>query len=177
MKRPGAMMIAIAAMMIAVTTVFTLMIRVPVPATQGYINFSDVAIYFASAAFGPWVGLVAGGLGAALADILGGYAQFAPLTFLAHGLQGLVAGALARRSVRPAVLIVAWLAGTLVMVGAYFLGEGLVLTGWGPAIIEAPFNLLQNVVGGLIGIPLYFAVRKAYPPVARLGRGPTWREE
>src|SRR5512143_1944215 len=101
MKKPGAMMIAIAAIMIAVTTVFTLLIRVPVPATQGYINFSDVAIYFAAATFGPWVGLVAGGLGAALADLLGGYAQFAPLTLLAHGLQGLLAGALVRRG-KPA---------------------------------------------------------------------------
>jgi len=177
MKKPGAMMIAIAAIMIAVTTVFTLLIRVPVPATQGYINFSDVAIYFAAATFGPWVGLVAGGLGTALADVLGGYAQFAPLTLLAHGVQGLLAGALARRSAKPAVLLVAWLAGTAAMVGLYLLGEGLVLTGWGPALVEAPFNLLQNVVGGLVGIPLYYAVRKAYPPVMRLGRGQTWREE
>jgi uncharacterized membrane protein len=175
MKRPGAMTIAIAAIMIAVTTVFTLLIRVPIPATQGYINFSDVAIYFAAATFGPWVGLVAGGLGTALADVLGGYAQFAPLTLLAHGLQGLVAGALARRA-SPRVLILAWLAGTVVMAGLYLLGEGLVLTGWGPAVVEAPFNLLQNVVGALVGIPLFYAVRKAYPPVTRLGHGDAWRE-
>jgi uncharacterized membrane protein len=176
MKKPGAMMIAIAAMMIAVTAVFTLLIRIPVPATQGYINFSDVAVYFAAATFGPWVGLVAGGLGAALADVLGGYAQFAPLTLLAHGLQGLLAGLMARNA-RPSTLILAWLAGTVAMVGMYLLGEGFVLTGWGPALVEAPFNLLQNVVGGLVGIPLYYAVRKAYPPVTRLGRGETWREE
>jgi len=180
-------MIAITAIMIAVTAVFTLLIRVPIPATQGYINFSDVAIYFAATAFGPWIGMVAGGVGTALADVLGGYAQFAPLTLLAHGLQGLVVGALVRRA-RPLNLVLAWLAGMATMVGLYLLGEGLVLTGWGPALMEAPFNLLQNVVGGLVGIPLFHAVRKAYPPVTRLGglsrgeqdmgreHGESWRE-
>ena len=57
--------------MIAVTTVFTTAVRIPIPATQGYVNFSDVAIFFVALAFGPWVGLIAGGLGTAIADIAG----------------------------------------------------------------------------------------------------------
>ena len=175
MKKSSALLIAITAIMIAVTAVFTLLVRVPIPATQGYFNFSDVAIYFAAYAFGPWVGLVAGGVGAALADVVGGYAQWAPLTFLAHGLEGLVAGALARRKGLPG-LIVAWLAGALVMITIYFVGEFWVY-GMGPAAwAEVPVNLLQNVVGGAVGIPLYYAVRKAYPPIVRLAQGAEWQE-
>lgn len=170
------MAIAVVALMIAVTTVFTLAIRVPVPATNGYINLSDVAIYFAAFAFGPWVGLIAGGVGAALADLLGGYAQFAILTLLAHGLEGLVAGWLARGR-GPKGMALAWLAGTVAMCGLYFLGEGLVLTGWGPAATELPFNVFQNAVGGIVGIPLFFAVRQAYPPLTRMFAGKAWREE
>lgn len=52
--------IAIAGVMIALVAVFTLFVRVPIG--TGYFNFSDVAIYFASFAFGPWIGLVAGDL-------------------------------------------------------------------------------------------------------------------
>ena len=176
MRRLNATVVAIVAVMIAVTTVFTISIRIPVVATQGYVNFSDVAVYFAGFAFGPWVGLVAGGIGAALADIIGGYAQFSALTFLAHGLEGLLAGYFGRRKGLNGMLL-GWALGTIAMVAIYFLGEGLVLVGWGPAIAEAPFNLLQNVVGAIVGIPLVYAVRRAYPPIAQIGLGKTWKEE
>lgn len=176
MKQSSALRIAIAAIMIAVTAVFTMLVRVPIPATQGYFNFSSVAINFAAFAFGPWIGLISGGLGTAIADLMGGYPQWAMLTFLAHGLEGLVAGALGRGRALPG-LVLAWLIGGLTMVGIYFVGEGLVLTGWGPAVAELPMNLLQSAAGAVIGIPLFYAVRRAYPPVTRLGQRPTWREE
>ncbi|MHB1355444.1 MAG: ECF transporter S component [Anaerolineae bacterium] len=159
---------ALTAMMIAVTTVFTLLVRIPIPATQGYINFSDVATFFSGFTFGPLVGGIAGGVGAAIADLIGGYAQFAPLTLLAHGLQGVLAGLIGRKGTWLA-LGLGWLAGTIAMVGVYLLGEGLVLTTWPNALAEAPFNLIQNLAGGLIGIPLYFAVRRAYPAILQFG--------
>ncbi|MFO7696579.1 MAG: ECF transporter S component [Anaerolineae bacterium] len=176
-SRFGASCVALAAVMIAVTTVFTILIRVPIPATQGYFNFSDVAIVFASLAFGPWVGLVAGGVGTALADLVGGYAQWAPLSFLAHGLEGLVIGMLVRRRTLPHMLL-GWAAGSVVMIGLYYLGSALVLVGdWVVPLAEMPINLLQAAVGALVGIPLYYAVRRAYPPVEQMGRPVTWTEE
>jgi uncharacterized membrane protein len=167
--------IALTAVLIALTTVFTLLVRVPTPA-RGYVNLSDVAITFTSIAFGPWIGLAAGGIGAALADLLGGYAAFAPLTFIAHGLEGLVIGMIAFRQRSLPNMIAAWLVGSVIMVGCYFVGEGLFYTGWPPAIAEAPLNAFQAVVGGLVGIPLYLAVRAAYPPIERLGKRQTWTE-
>jgi energy-coupling factor transport system substrate-specific component len=168
-------MIAVVAVMIAITALFTVAIRVPIPATGGYVNFSDVAIYLTSFAFGPWVGFAAGGIGTALADVYGGYVQFAPLTFLAHGLEGLAAGLVARGRSKW-WMIAGWALGTVVMLAVYFLGEGLVLTGWGPAVGELPFNLLQNIVGGLVGIPLVLALRRAYPPIGQIGRRRQWQE-
>jgi len=176
MSKSRASFIALAAILIALTTVFTLVIRVPITATGGYLNFSDAVIYFASFTFGPWIGLIAGGIGTGLADLLGGFAAFAPLSLLAHGLEGLVAGAIAQEKT-PLRLILGWLAGTIVMVGIYFLGEGLFYgIGWGAALAEVPWNLLQNLVGGLVGIPLFYAVRKAYPPITRMGQPSEWRE-
>ena len=169
--------IAVLAVMIAVVTVFTLAVRVPIPATQGYINFSDVAIYFAAFAFGPWVGFIAGGVGAGLADVMGGYASFALLTFFAHGLEGLVAGYLGGRTNSLPRLLLGWAAGTIVMVAIYFLGEAFIM-GLGPAAAaaEIPANIIQNVAGAVIGIPLVYAVRKAYPPINQIGFGKTWKE-
>ncbi|MGI6379937.1 MAG: ECF transporter S component [Anaerolineae bacterium] len=165
MKKLEVRTIALAAVLIALTTVFTLFVRVPVPATQGYVNFSDVATYFSGFAFGPALGFVAGGIGAGLADLLGGYAQFAPITLLAHGLQGLLAGIIGRKATMPALLL-GWAAGAVAMIGVYFVGE-IPLLGIGPALAEIVPNVFQTLAGGVVGIPLYLAVRRAYPPIAR----------
>lgn len=168
-------MIALAAVMIALTAVFTLLVRIPTPA-RGYVNLSDTAITFAALAFGPWVGAVAGGIGTALADVLGGFAPFAPLSLVAHGLEGLLIGLLGRGRRNPVGMIGAWAVGGLVMVATYLLGEGLFYTGWPPALAEAPMNALQAAVGALVGIPLVIAVRRAYPPIERLGHRQNWTE-
>lgn len=163
--------IALTAITIALVAVVTRFLIFPVG--QGYFNFSDTAVYFVAFTFGPWIGFLAGGIGAALADLSAGYAAFAPLTFLAHGLQGLVAGWLARhgRGTPTQRMAVAWLGGTLTMAGLYFLGEYFgARVGWGgpaQAVTELPFNLLQNVAGGLVAVPLSLLVRRAYPPLAR----------
>jgi energy-coupling factor transport system substrate-specific component len=175
-RRLGAKDIALMAVMIAVTTVFTLAIRVPIMA-QEYLNFSDVAIVFASLAFGPWVGLVAGGVGTALADLVGGYAQWAPLSFLAHGVEGLAIGWLVRRRTLPHMLF-GWAVGSLVMVAVYYIGNALFISNdWRLPLPAVLLNLGQAVAGALVGIPLYFAVRRAYPPVEQMGRPVSWTEE
>jgi uncharacterized membrane protein len=76
-------------------------------------------------------------------------------------------------------MLIGWLAGTVVMVGLYFVGEASVPAMWGglpQALTEWPFNVLQNVAGGIVGIPLVLAVRRAYPPITRMGLGTTWKE-
>lgn len=171
-KGVDARTVAVTAIMIAVVAVFTLAIRVPFAPTRGYFNFSDVAVFFAAFAFGPWIGLIAGGVGAGLADIIGGYAQFALLTFFAHGLEGLVAGYVGRGQGWPRMLL-GWALGAIIMLGLYFVGEAFVFgMGIGPALGEAlTINIPQVVAGAIVGIPLVLAVRRAYPPISRIGPG------
>ena len=173
----SAALIALTAVMIAVTAVFTLLVRVPIPATQGYFNFSSVAITFAGLAFGPWVGLIAGGLGTGLADVVGGYAQWAGISFFAHGLYGLLVGYFGRRRTASGILL-GWVLGSLVMVGIYYLGAAAILIGdWAVPLVEVPINLVQAAAGAIVGIPLFYAVRRAYPMLDQIGRRATWTEE
>jgi uncharacterized membrane protein len=167
--------LVITAVMIAVVAVFTMYIRVPIPASGGYFNLSDVAIFFTAFLFGPLPALLAGGVGAALADVLGGFPEFAWLSLIAHGLEGLLAGLLVARGGWPRTLL-GWAAGSAAMVLGYFLGEWLVMLGIGPALGELPVNVLQVVVGGVVGTVLVTAVRTAYPPITEIGRSRTWRE-
>ena len=156
------------ALMIALVAVVTRFLVVPVG--TGFFNFSDTAVYLTAFLLGPIPGFLAGGIGAALADISVGFGAFAPLTLLAHGLQGLVAGYLAREGTMRSRVLGA-LAGTAVMVGIYFTGEYFgARMGWGgpgQALTEWPFNLLQNIGGAVVAIPLSEIIRRAYPPLAR----------
>ena len=173
--------IATLAILIAVTALFTYVVRIPVAPTRGYINFGDVAIFFTAILFGPLTAFITGGVGTALADLLAGYAQWAPFSFLAHGLQGLGIGLIikAARKMRRSSsqeqdelpqkpgfvsLLIAFVVGTLIMGGIYFLTGGI-LVGFAAAAAEIPGNILQNLVGILIGTPLALAVWKAYPPI------------
>jgi energy-coupling factor transport system substrate-specific component len=130
----------------------------------GYIHLGDIAVYFTAFAFGPWAGLFAGGVGTGLADVLSGYASFAPLSFVVHGVQGFVAGWLTRGRPTAARLIAAVIAGGVIVILGYFAGESLIPAFGGPAwaITEVPWNGVQELVGAL-GIALYVAVARAYP--------------
>ncbi|MBA7571223.1 hypothetical protein ES708_12982 [subsurface metagenome] len=123
-----------------------------------------MAIFFTALTIGPFTALLAGGLGTALADIISGYAQWAPISFVVHGLQGLVIGLLARRG-GVLYLGMGAAAGTVTMCTGYLLA-GWLMVGLGAALAEVPINLLQNLAGIIGGVSLHLAVKKAYPPIA-----------
>jgi uncharacterized membrane protein len=81
-------------MMTALVSIATYAIQLYIPATGGYFNIGEVFIYIAAIIFGPIIGGVSGGLGAALADFLGPYAIFGPGTLVIKFLEGFVIGLL-----------------------------------------------------------------------------------
>ena len=56
-------------------------IHIPVPSmTNGYVNLGDCFVLLAGFCLGPVYGGLAGGIGSALTDLLGGYFLYAPAT-------------------------------------------------------------------------------------------------
>lgn len=168
--------IAVAAVSIALVFVFVRAIQVPIPATGGYTHAGAIAEIFVALAFGPVIGAVAAGVGAALADLTSGFGSFAPLTLLAHGALGLIAGALGWRKGWGG-MILGWVVGGLALVALYFLGE---ITAYGFAVegaaAEAPINLFQ--VGlGFVGLLLLQAVKRAYPQIELMAGQTGFKEE
>lgn len=152
--------VALCGIMAALVCVTTLLIQVPVPPTRGYINVGDAMIMVAALSFGPIVGGFAGGVGSALADILGGWVHWAPFTLIIKGVEGVIAGFIARRGGSGIhTLLIAWIIGCGEMVLGYFTVESI-LYGVGPALVEVPGNTFQMIVGGVVGIPVSLAVRR-----------------
>jgi uncharacterized membrane protein len=134
-----------------------------------------VVITFSAFLFGPWVGAIAGGLGTAIADLIGGYAQWAPLSFIIHGVQGMLIALIARTGMKAKVpgdaklimMFAGGLIGMVVMTGGYYVAGGI-LYGFEAALVEIPLNLMQSGVGVVLGMAVSRAVLKAYPPVRSL---------
>jgi uncharacterized membrane protein len=157
------------AIMTAIVFVLTRVIQVPTPVV-GYIHLGEVGIFFSAFAFGPLVAAVAGGVGTALSDWTSPYAQWTIYSLIIHGSQGFLAGWLARRLPGMWGSVAAAVAGGVVVIVGYLLA-GTRLVGFGAALAEIPLNLVQVTVGAIVAIPLYAAVRRAYPPILRFRDG------
>lgn len=144
---------------IALVAVMTMLVQVPVPQTRGYINLGDTMILVLALLFGWKVGLVAGGFGSALADILGGYAYWAPFTLVIKGIEGLVVGAFASSEKKWGTRVFFCILGSLWMVGGYFLVETF-LYGRGAALAELPGNFLQAAASVVIAPLLTYLVSR-----------------
>ncbi len=160
--------LALTGVMTAVIFAMTRYVQVPTP-IGGYVHLGDASVLFTGFAFGPVVGAVASGLGTALSDITSPYAQWAPFTLVIHGLMGFVAGYLVRGEGQLWRLVLAAMVSGLVLVVGYLLA-GFILVG-AEAVAEIPFNISQIVAGAVVSIPLYYAVRRAYPPLIWNGVG------
>jgi uncharacterized membrane protein len=169
---PSSLRIASIAVLAALTFVIGFFVRFPIPATEGTFTLVDLGIFFAAYAFGPFTAAIAGGAGSAIFDIVSGYAHYAPITLVVHGLEGLIAGLIASagyRKPREALLwVIAGLCGAAVVIGGYFLSQVLLFGGIAAAVVEIIPNTVQTVVGAVGGALLTIAVRRAYPPIQEL---------
>lgn len=148
----------------------TLVIRFP--AGLGYVNAGDAVVLLGAFILGPGWGALAAGLGSGLADLLAGYAIYAPGTVVIKALSALLAGALlnrlALRKPNPAAVL-SGAAAELWMALGYFLYEDFLL-GYGAAALgNVPFNLLQGIFGAAAGAALFSALCRV--PFVRLWLG------
>ena len=140
--------LVLAALFAALCTIMTLVIQVPSP-MQGYVNLGDCAVLLSAWVLGPLYGGAAAGVGSMLADLLSGYAHYAPGTFAIKLAMAVVAAllfqALQRRRA-PNVLLsqaVSGFAAEIIMVAGYF-GYACLWLGKGLAAAAAVYAVLSR---------------------------------
>ena len=90
-KTNDIMRLVLTALMISLIFILTYSIRVPVPATNGYIHLRDSMIFISVILLGRKYGALASALGSALSDFLAGYNHYVPVIFLIKGLMAISA--------------------------------------------------------------------------------------
>ena len=70
------------ALFTALCCIATMLIQIPLAATNGYIHLGDAFVILSGIILGRKYGGFAAGVGSAFADLFTGYAYFAPVTFV-----------------------------------------------------------------------------------------------
>lgn len=157
MKHMSTFRIVMTALFAALICVATMLVQIPLPATGGYANLGDGVILICAFLMNPPYAVIAAGLGSLLADLLAGYAAYAPGTLAIKAGVALIAALIWRRFGRGhgakralAVMILSGVLAEAFMVLLYFLYEALLLGMGSGAAGAIPGNIGQGAVGVII---------------------------
>ncbi|MCC8150555.1 MAG: ECF transporter S component [Lachnospiraceae bacterium] len=166
MKKLTTRKLVMSALFAALACVATMSIRIPIPGTQGYIHPGDAVVILCGIFLDPACAFLAAGIGSAMADALGGYFIYVPITFVIKGLVALCGSLLFRsrisKSVKPGRKV--FLCGIIdiaFVAFGYCLCESF-LYGFAVALASVPANLVQGVSGLVISCVLYPLLRAPF---------------
>ncbi|MDD4564004.1 MAG: ECF transporter S component [Eubacteriales bacterium] len=156
-------------LLIALIVTATILIMIPIPFGNGYIHFGDTMIFLSVLILGWRYGAVAAGFGSALADLLIGFAIWAPWTLVIKGLMGVVMGLFIQKSMGkheknilgvPIYQLIGMVLAGFVMVGGYYIAEGVIYGNFIVALLGIPWNIVQFTAGTVIAVLLAAALYK-----------------
>ena len=157
--------IILTALLAALTTVATMVIRIPTPlAGGGYIHLGDGLVLICGILLGPGLGAVAAGVGSMLADVFAGAAAYVPATLAIKALTAAAGGWLYHRMAghsslhTPVRVALAGIPAEVIMVAGYYLYEvGLQIAAGSAAgaaaaavLVGVPFNIVQGLAGVIV---------------------------
>lgn len=174
----------ITGLMMAMITVVTAILPIPIPFGPGYVHLGDAVIFLSVLILGWRYGAVAAGVGSALADVLLSYVVWAPWTLAVKGLMALIMGYFISVSSKkpgkkifglPIYQLVGMILGGLEMVAGYYVAEGVIYGNFVSPILSVPWNIMQFmtglVVASIIAAMLYKTPAKklfTYAPTERI---------
>ena len=136
-------------------------IRLPFAANGGLVHFGNVPLFIFAILFGRWFGALAGGIGMALFDVIGGWFLWAPFTLVIVGLMGYTIGAICEKRQTMTAYVLALLSACLIKVIGYYGAEGIIYGNWLAPMLSVPGNLMQIGVAAVIVLPVVAKLRKS----------------
>ncbi len=155
--------IAMVGLLSALVAVSTMMIKIPIISTEGYIHLGDSMIFLAAIMFGKRKGAIAAGLGSALADLLLGYTHWVIPTLIIKYIMGYGIGIIADQESESLLNLrngIALIFGASWMVFGYFIAGGIMKGSFIVSATSIPANLVQGFVGAILFVPIGIALKK-----------------
>ena len=138
----------------ALVCVATFSIKVPSVVTNGYVHLGDGFIFIAVILLGSKNGAWAGSIGAALADVLGGYSHYAIPTFIIKGIMALIMGYVINKMPgnSKSKWIIGALLGSIWQILAYYVVGSVMVGSFVSTIMDIPGNIIQSVAGIIVAV-------------------------
>ena len=161
--------VVLTGIMMCLVMVATMTIRIPVPFTQGYVHLGDTMIFLAVLVLGKRNATLAAGFGSGLADLLSGYAYYAPWTLAVKALMAFAVGAALEHMEKKGQLeeghvslpvLLAMFFGGLEMTVGYYVAASLMHGNWYTPLFSVPGNIGQFAVGMVLAFILAKALYK-----------------
>jgi uncharacterized membrane protein len=158
--------LVLSALLIAMVFIATrfINVRLPISINGGLIHFGTPMLFISAIVFGRGKGAAAGAFGMGLFDILSGWIAWAPFTFVIRGVMGYIVGTIAYGNKRGGKSvpwnIFAMLLSGIWMIAGYYLTEVILYNNWMAPVTSIPGNVIQLVLGGIIGIPAAMVLKR-----------------
>lgn len=152
--------IVLCAMFTALTYVFT-MINVNFGGPGGLIHLGNIPFFIAAIIFGKKIGMVSGGVGMALFDVLSSYTLWAPFTLVIGFATGYVVGLITERHKSFPYYILAMFGAAVVKIVGYYIAEGIIYGNWIAPVYSILPNLMQVVAASIAVLILIEPLRLA----------------
>ena len=155
--------LAITAICLVLVYVFTAVvnIRLPFAPNGGLIHLGNVPLFVAAILFGKRTGMIAGGIGMALFDLLSGWTLWAPFTLVIVGCMGFVVGAVTEKKKSFPFYLLALLLACAIKIGGYYLAEAVIYQNWVVPLTSIPGNLIQVGAAAIITLVVIEHLRLA----------------
>ena len=163
-KSDNTLIFVTTAMMTAMVMIATTFFKIP--NAMGYIHLGDGFVLLAAIILPKKYACFAGGVGAGLADIYGGYAVWAPWMLVIKIVMVLIVQLffdfltkrasngkhIAKIAGIPFAEFFAYVLAVLWTVSGYYIAQGFISGNWAAPIADVPGNVLQAAVGSVIAI-------------------------
>lgn len=144
--------LAITAICLVLVYVFTAVvnIRLPFAPNGGLVHLGNVPLFVAAILFGKRTGMIAGGIGMGLFDLLSGWTLWAPFTLVIVGCMGFVVGAITEKRKNMGFIVLALIAACAIKIVGYYFAEVVIYGNWVVPFTSIPGNLIQIGVAAVI---------------------------
>ena len=157
MKKSNLRLMCISGIFAALVFVVTAYLHIPT--YNGYVHVGDGFIFLAACILPMPYAVAVGAIGALLADVLTGYAVWAPGSIIIKDLTAMLFSYKAKKiiSARNTFMLIP---ATAICVGGYYLYEVLIYGSFVGALAGIPGSLIQSVASSIVFIFAGFAMDK-----------------
>lgn len=157
MKKSNLKLMCISGIFAALVFVVTAYLHIPT--YNGYVHVGDGFIFLAACILPMPYAVAVGAIGALLADVLTGYAVWAPGSIIIKALTAMLFSYKAKKiiSARNTLMLIP---ATVICVGGYYLYEVIITGSFVGALAGIPGSLIQSVASSIVFIFAGFSMDK-----------------